>query len=158
MTICKNCSNEFDGKFCPQCGQKAKTKRITTKQVFNEARQRIFHYEQGFWYTARELILRPGHSIREYLEGKRVRHIKPIKFMFWAAAISFVIFHFIGLDQEMMQKLTTQQGNNPIGQQLSQKIFQLLSDHPAIMMFSMIPMIALDNFHFDFSGRCRHIF
>lgn len=143
MIVCKNCDCEFEGKFCPQCGQKAKTKRITTKQVLNEARQRIFHYEQGFWYTARQLLTRPGHAIREYLEGKRVRHIKPIKFMFWAAAISFLVFHLIGLDKDMMQKIATQQGaDNPIGQQLSQKIFQVFTDHPAIMMFCMIPMIA----------------
>ena len=143
MTVCKNCATEFKGKFCPQCGQKAKTKRITTKQVFSEARQRIFHYEQGFWYTSKELLTRPGHAIREYIEGKRVQHIKPIKFMFWTSAISFLLFHLIGLDKDMMQKIEEQQGaSSPIGQQLSQKIFQLLSDHPAIMMFLMIPMIA----------------
>jgi len=142
MTVCKNCAHEFEGKFCPQCGQKAKTKRITTKQVYSEVRQRIFHYEQGFWYTTRELLLRPGHTIREYLEGKRVRHIKPLKFMFWAAAISFLIFHFIGLDQDMMQKMGEQQSSNPIGQKLSVKIFKLLSDHPAIMLFLMVPLIA----------------
>lgn len=143
MTVCKNCSTEFEGKFCPQCGQKAKTKRITTKQVFNELRQRVFHYEQGFWYTSKQLLTRPGHAIREYLEGKRVQHIKPIKFMFWASAISFLLFHLIGLDKDMAQKIAEQQGgDNPIGRQLSQKIFQLFTDHPAIMMFCMIPMIA----------------
>ncbi len=142
MTVCKNCTTEFEGKFCPQCGQKAKTKRITTKQVFSEARQRIFHYEQGFWYTSKALLTRPGHAIREYLEGKRVRHIKPIKFMFWASAISFLLFHFSGLDKEMMEKLAEQQAASPIGQQLSQKVFQTFTDHPAIMMFCMIPMIA----------------
>ncbi|GAB4490614.1 MAG: hypothetical protein OHK0019_09730 [Saprospiraceae bacterium] len=141
--VCKNCTNEFEGKFCPQCGQKAKTKRITTKQVFSEVRQRIFHYEQGFWYTSKQLLTRPGHSIREYLEGKRVKHIKPVKFMFWTSAISFLLFHLIGLDKEMAQKIAEQQGtSSPIGQQLSQKIFQTFSDHPAIMMFLMIPMIA----------------
>lgn len=143
MIVCKNCDREFEGKFCPQCGQKAKTKRITTKQVFGELRQRVFQYEQGFWYTTRELVTRPGHTIREYLEGKRVRHIKPIKFMFWAAAISFLIFHFVGLDKEMLEKLNAQQGgNNPINQRLSEKIFMLFMQHPAIIMFSMIPLIA----------------
>lgn len=143
MIVCKNCAHEFEGKFCPQCGQKAKTKRITNKQVFNEARQRIFHYEQGFWYSSKELLIRPGHTIREYLEGKRVKHIKPVKFMFWASAISFLLFHLIGLDKDMAQKISEQQGaSNPIGQQLSQKIFQVFTDHPAIMMFGMIPLIA----------------
>lgn len=142
--ICKNCSKEFKGKFCPRCGQKAKTDRITTRQVLNEARQRVFHYDQGFLYTMRELLIRPGHSIREYIEGKRVLHIKPVKFMFWSAAISFLVFHFVGLDKEIAAKIATQQGgSSPIGQQFSQKIFTLLSDHPAIILFLMIPLIAL---------------
>ena len=143
MIVCKNCACEFEGKFCPQCGQKAKTKRITIKQVIAEARQRIFHYEQGFWYTSRALLLRPGHASREYLEGKRVKHIKPVKFMFWAAAISFLVFHLVGLDRALMEKIAAQQQeNNPVGQQLSQKIFQLFSNHPAVLMFLMIPLIA----------------
>ncbi|MCW5921977.1 MAG: DUF3667 domain-containing protein [Saprospiraceae bacterium] len=143
MATCKNCAHEFEGKFCPQCGQKAKTKRITTKQVFKEARERLFHYDQGFFYTMKEMLVRPGHSVREYLEGKRVRHFKPLKFLFWSAAINFLIFHYIGLDKELMQKLSDQQqGSHPIGQRLSQKVFQVLSDHPALMLFCMIPFIA----------------
>lgn len=141
--VCKNCSREFEGKFCPKCGQKAKTSRITIKQVFNDARQHFIHFDQGFLYTIKELLVRPGHSIREYIEGKRVRHIKPVKFMFWATAISFLIFHFVGLDQDLKQKLESQQSpmTSAKAQIMSQKLFQMVTEHPAVLLLLMIPMI-----------------
>lgn len=142
--VCKNCDFEYEGKFCPQCGQKAKTKRITMKQVFNDARQHFIHFDQGFLYTIKALLLRPGHAVREYLEGKRVKHIRPVKFMFWSAAISFLVFHFIGLDKDMLEKIEQQQqsANNQLSQRFAEKVFGLFSDHPAITLFIMIPLIA----------------
>lgn len=144
MNTCKNCSFEFEGKFCPKCGQKSKTGRITIRQVFNEARQHFIHFDQGFLYTVRELALRPGHSIREYIAGKRVKHVKPVKFMFWAAAINFLIMHFLRLDEDILKKVAEQQqNNNPKANELSQKLGGFIFEHPSILLFSMIPAIAL---------------
>ena len=139
MATCKNCSFEFDGKFCPQCGQKAKTKRITTKTVWEEVRKSLVHYDQGFFYTMLQLLRRPGHAVRDYLEGKRVNHMKPVKFMIWTTALNFLIFHFLGLDQAMMQTLQEKQGNNKLGMEFSRYIF----DHPSLVLLLLIPNIAL---------------
>ncbi len=37
MTVCKNCALEFEGKYCPECGQKASTKRFTTRILLKDA-------------------------------------------------------------------------------------------------------------------------
>lgn len=143
-TTCKNCAHEYKGKFCPKCGQKAKTGRITIRQVLNEMRQHFIHFDQGFLYTIRELIVRPGHTIREYIEGKRVNHIKPVKFMFWATAINLLILHFVGLDQQIIDKVTEQQKNQSAKiNMMSQKLSGFIFDHPSILLLSMIPAIAL---------------
>jgi len=143
MTTCKNCAFELEGKFCPRCGQKAKTGRITIRHVFNEARQHFIHFDQGFLYTIRELITRPGHTIREYIEGKRVRHIKPVKFMFWSTAINFLVLHFFRLDQEIMQKIAAQQSApHSKASMMSQKLGGFIFDHPSVLLFLMIPAIA----------------
>jgi hypothetical protein len=39
------------------------------------------HFERGFLYTVKELVLRPGKSIREYLHDNRSRLIKPVVFI-----------------------------------------------------------------------------
>lgn len=138
MTVCKNCAFEFTGKFCPDCGQKAKTKRITLKTVWEEVRKSVVHYDQGFTYTVLQLFRRPGHAIREYLEGKRVNHVKPVKFLLWATALNFLVFHLVGLDTQMINTLSERQGQNKLSMQVTQYIF----DHPALMTLLMIPNIA----------------
>ena len=139
MAVCKNCAFEFTGKFCPECGQKAKTKRITLKSVWEEVRKSVIHYDQGFSYTVLQLLRRPGHAIREYLEGKRVNHIKPVKFLLWTTALNFLVFHLVGMDTEMINALSKQQGQNKFSAGFAQYIF----DHPAILIFLMIPNISL---------------
>lgn len=139
MAVCKNCAFEYTGKFCPECGQKAKTKRITTKTVWEEVRKSVIHYDQGFSYTVLQLLRRPGHAIREYLEGKRVNHIKPVKFLLWSTAINFLVFHLLGLDAEMINSIAAQQGQHKVSSKFSQFIF----DHPALLILLLIPHIAL---------------
>jgi hypothetical protein len=137
--VCKNCTFEFEGKYCPDCGQKAKTKRITTKSVLEEVRKSLIHYDQGFFFTVLQLLRRPGHTVREYLEGKRAMHVKPVKFLLWTTALNFLVFHLVGMDTDMINALSAQQGNTKVSMKFSQFIF----DHPAILLFLMIPNIAL---------------
>lgn len=142
MTTCKNCAAEYEGKFCPNCGQKAKTSRITFRQVFKDIRDQFVHFDQGFLYTIKELALRPGHSIREYVEGKRVRHVKPIKFMIWAAAISFFIAHFLGFQEHLVQRLQAENEAQGRSTQSTQKLVEFIMGHPNILMLMTIPTIA----------------
>ncbi|MEQ1744795.1 MAG: DUF3667 domain-containing protein [Saprospiraceae bacterium] len=143
--ICKNCSTEYTGKHCPQCGQRAKVKRITTKAVFEEIRDRLIHLDSGFFFTFFQLVRRPGSAIREFLEGKRVLYTKPIKFLIWATALNFLVFHLIGLDKEMMDAVAQQQtgGQSAGAKEFQAKFMQYIFDHPAIMIFLLIPNLAL---------------
>ncbi|MCD9027412.1 DUF3667 domain-containing protein [Luteimonas sp. BDR2-5] len=43
--------------------------------------------DRGLLYTLRELMLRPGHLIRGYVEGRRARHVKPLVLVLTMAAI-----------------------------------------------------------------------
>jgi hypothetical protein len=139
---CKNCANIYEGKFCPKCGQKAKTARITLRTMFNEVRGMLIHYDKGFFYTVLQLLKRPGHTIHEYLEGKRVRHIKPLKFMLLAGALNIIIFQLLGLDEEILKQLQTQGAHSEKANLAGQKIMAYLLQHPGIIMFMVVPNIA----------------
>ena len=94
---CKNCGNQYGGKFCNVCGQKAGTYRITWKEIFHHLPHAFFHLDEGFFYTIKQLAIRPGHTIREYLEGKRKSHYNPFLMLILLAGLCsylFVYFHF----------------------------------------------------------------
>ena len=74
--VCLNCNEKLQGDFCSHCGQSAQTDRFTFKHVFTHGfLLAIFHFNKGLFFSLKELFTRPGHSTRDYINGKRVTHI-----------------------------------------------------------------------------------
>ncbi len=78
---CKNCGEHVDGNYCSECGQKSKVARINAKYVLSEIPETFFQLNHGLFFTIKELSLRPGTTIRKYLNGKRKNYIKPIAYV-----------------------------------------------------------------------------
>ncbi|WP_343632807.1 DUF3667 domain-containing protein [Fluviicola sp.] len=101
MTTCTNCNQAFNNNYCGSCGQAAKLKRIDGKYVLHEIIH-VLHLEKGILYTIRELLLRPGKSVREYISENRTRLVKPVIFVIVASLIYTVISHwFHGSENEV---------------------------------------------------------
>lgn len=105
MTTCKNCGNELNAKYCAQCGQEAKAKRIDSHYISHEI-QHLLHLEKGAFYTAKELMLKPGQTIRDYIAGSRSRHVKPIPFLIFTSLIYTLISHYFHIEEHY----TSQEG------------------------------------------------
>jgi hypothetical protein len=88
---CKNCGNEFEGHFCNQCGQKASVGKFTLRNLLLEISANIFQIDHGFFYTLKNLFKRPGHTIREYLDGERKTNFKPIAYVLVIATLYFIL-------------------------------------------------------------------
>lgn len=90
---CLNCNKIIKSNFCPDCGQSAKTHRFSLQHFFvHDLVHGIFHLDKGFFFSIKELFTRPGHSIREYIEGKRAKHFNYVTFLIMIIALG----HFIG--------------------------------------------------------------
>jgi ribosomal protein L32 len=99
ITVCKNCGHRVAGRFCPECGQSADTDRLDLNFLIKHLRKVLFKYfDNGILYTSRELFTRPGHSIREYIEGKRVRHFEPLPLLVTIAALYGILYNYFGID------------------------------------------------------------
>jgi len=46
--------------------------------MFHDITHAMFHLDKGIIHSAKELAVRPGQTIKEYLEGKRVNHFNPL--------------------------------------------------------------------------------
>jgi hypothetical protein len=88
---CKNCGHNFHGNYCAECGQSAHTERIDGHFFMHDIPHSVLHIDKGFFYTFKELIVRPGHSIREYLDGKRIRHFRPLAYLLLLSTISTLV-------------------------------------------------------------------
>lgn len=91
-TICKNCQTEFNGNYCPNCKQSAHTNRITWHELGHQLLHAFFHVDRGFLYTVREMLLRPGKTIQDYLAGKRGYHFNPFLFILLCGGLASLLF------------------------------------------------------------------
>jgi hypothetical protein len=70
---CLNCNHPLQAAYCAHCGQSANTHRYSLKHfIEHDLVHGIWHVDKGVLYTIKELFSRPGHSVREFVQGKRV--------------------------------------------------------------------------------------
>lgn len=84
---CKNCQAAIEGRYCSNCGQATSTARLDFHVVWHDLQHGLLHVNKGIFYTLRELFLRPGLTIRSYLDGQRIRHFQPVSMMIVLAAL-----------------------------------------------------------------------
>lgn len=95
-TKCLNCGTEFEGKFCPECGQSADTGRFTMRFIFENLMAAFLSKDGGIWYTLKNLFTRPGEMIVEILNGKRRRYFSPFPMLICALTVYILLYTFTG--------------------------------------------------------------
>ena len=78
-------------KFCPECGQANKGKKITFVSFVYEVFNGLFNFEAKFWNTIIPLLIKPGKVSRDFIEGKRIRYSNPFQFYLTVSVIFFLI-------------------------------------------------------------------
>ncbi len=86
---CLNCNYVVDQRFCPNCGQENTDTRKTFHHLFVHFFEDLTHYENAFWKTIKNLLLKPASLTTEYLSGKRLSYLAPVRLYIF---ISFVTF------------------------------------------------------------------
>ena len=84
---CLNCGLEYNGKYCPRCGQKAQTAKLTPKNIVADAFSAFSFERKSFLGTITHLFYRPGHFMRDYLKGHRAPYYAPISLLFLLCVI-----------------------------------------------------------------------
>lgn len=95
---CKNCNYEIELNYCPNCGQEAKIKRIDGSYIAHEIGQ-VLSFERGILFTIKELLVRPGENIRNFLSENRKRLVKPIIFIIATSLIFSIINQYFNIEK-----------------------------------------------------------
>lgn len=139
--LCKNCEHVFQGNFCSNCGQKTNTVRLDWHYIQDELKYTFLHINKGFLYTAKQLFIRPGHTVREFIEGKRIQHYKPILMLFVLAGLNGLLMHFIPVEEFIYKP---SHDTDVVRQQkIGKEIYDFLTKNYALYELLILPIYAL---------------
>ncbi len=88
---CSTCGTSFRGNYCPRCGQSSRIGRYSLKQAFLLFLDVWGLGNRGMFRTMRDLLLRPGYMIRDYLQGMQMAYFPPFKMFFLLATFSILV-------------------------------------------------------------------
>jgi hypothetical protein len=93
---CRNCGARATGHFCPNCGQETRLTLPTFMAFMREAAGRYVAMDGRLWRTLAALVARPGFLTLEYLNGRRIRYVRPGRLFL---VLYLLLFAVIGLYQ-----------------------------------------------------------
>lgn len=136
---CPNCKNQITQNFCSFCGQK-KYKRIDKKYILDELQYTLLHTNKGLLYSVKNVLKNPGKTAKEYIDGNRVHHYKPILLVFVLSGIAtFISFKILNL-KEMMSAYFSQQH---INSNFIEDVLSFMSSYSSMLMLVYIPFFAI---------------
>src|SRR5438445_3654892 len=94
LTHCENCGAELQGHWCPQCGQPAIEYRRSFRHVVADLLNEFLNWDSKFFTTIALLILKPWRLTNEFLAGKRVRYVNPLRLYLLASILFFFAVNY----------------------------------------------------------------
>jgi hypothetical protein len=93
-THCENCGAQLTGHYCAQCGQAAIDYRRSFGHVLLDVLNEFLNWDSKFFGTLALLIIRPWQLTNEFVSGKRVRHVHPLRLYLLASIIFFFAVNY----------------------------------------------------------------
>lgn len=91
---CANCSTPVSGEFCGHCGQENKVYLRGFHKVLADFLGDLLNFDSRFFGSLWPLFVRPGLLTKEYLAGRRVRFIPPVRMYLFSSLIFFGMVAF----------------------------------------------------------------
>lgn len=89
---CLNCGTVVQGRYCHECGQENVVPKETFWHMLTHFFNDITHFDGSFFTTAKDLLFKPGFLSKEYVSGKRVKYLHPVRMYVFTSAIFFLVF------------------------------------------------------------------
>ena len=102
---CLNCGAELTGPYCSQWGQEDHELRVSLKRLARDFLAEHLGLESKVPTTLWTLVSRPGLLTKEYLAGRRVRSLLPLRLYLSASVIYFLLLSLPFLGQKFNQTL-----------------------------------------------------
>ena len=94
FTHCENCGAELAGPHCAQCGQAAIDYRRSFRHVIVDVLDSFLNWDSKFFATIGLLIVKPWRLTNEFLAGRRVRYLHPLRLYLLASILFFFAVNY----------------------------------------------------------------
>jgi hypothetical protein len=137
LTHCENCGAELQGHWCAKCGQPAIEYRRSFRYVVADLLNEFLNWDSKFFTTIALLILKPWRLTNEFLAGKRVRYVNPLRLYLLASILFFfavnygtkgIHFDASKLDSKDRAELEADLKNTDLPPEARQKLEELLRE------------------------------
>lgn len=88
---CLNCEAPLHGPFCSSCGQRAIPPNPTVRELAGDAVGEFTGWDGKFAETLRTLVLKPGELTKQWLQGRRMHFISPLRLYLTASVLFFIL-------------------------------------------------------------------
>jgi len=94
LPYCENCGAPMAGPFCAQCGQAAVDYRRSFRHVIVDILDSFLNWDSKFFATIGWLIVRPWHLTSQFLAGRRVRYVHPLRLYLLVSILFFFVVNY----------------------------------------------------------------
>lgn len=92
---CLNCGAQVQGRYCHVCGQENTEPHESFGALIQHFVFDLFHFDGKFFESVKYLLFKPGFLTKEYMRGRRLAYLNPIRMYIFTSAIFFlIIFNF----------------------------------------------------------------
>jgi len=94
IKFCENCHARVEGAFCSQCGQSLESSLKYFWTVILHLLDDIFSFDSRASRTIFPLFFRPGFLTNQYIAGKRVHYVPPLRLYLFISIVFFLSLKF----------------------------------------------------------------
>jgi hypothetical protein len=156
--VCASCGTRFEGNYCPRCGQSPRIGRFSFKAAFQLFIDVWGLGNRGMFRSLRDLLLRPGYMIRDYLSGMQSAYFPPFKMFFLLTTFSLIVTHVFQPEEqesqsvqiETVQKQPEQEAadsqvviRRQRANQIIDKVLNYKDSYPSIFSFLLLLLFAV---------------
>src|SRR5215813_13287861 len=99
---CLNCQTEVIGHYCHNCGQENLEPKETVWHLIQHFFNDITHFDGKFFETVKLLMWKPGFLSKEYMSGRRMSYLNPIRMYVFTSAIFFIFLFSLKKPEDMV--------------------------------------------------------
>ncbi len=144
ISNCKNCGEQIESyNFCPDCGAKKITKRITFSNLISEFVDRFLNVDNSFVRTFKHLFTKPEEVIDGYIHGLRKRYINA--FGYFALSVTITGIYGFLTKNRMYEILSNSTSALLPKEQIDAQLqgLETAYQYQSIFSFLFIPLLAI---------------